>query len=55
MTRQQQIARHISFRYIRKMKQYNQIGIAHQVIIELWVKGLITYTTKCNLIKWLYA
>lgn len=55
MTIRTQIARHISFSYIRKMKEYNQIGIAHQVIIELWIKGLITYTTKCSLIKWLYA
>lgn len=55
MTRQQKIARHISFMYIRSMKNFNQHSIAHQVIIELWIKDLITYTTKCNLIKWLYA
>ena len=55
MTIQQKTARHISFSYIRSMKHFNQYGIAHQVIVELWIKGLITYTTKCNLIKWLYA
>lgn len=55
MTRQQKIARHISFRYIRSMKEFKQYGFAHQVIIEMWVKNMITYTTKSNLIKWLYA
>ncbi len=55
MTRREQIARHISFRYIRKMKEYNQLGLAHQVIIEMWVKNMITFNTKSILIKWLYA
>jgi len=55
MTRQTQIARHISFRYIRKMKEYKQLGLAYQVIIEMWIQNMITFNTKSNLIKWLYA
>ena len=55
LTRQQKIARHVSFRYIRTMKEFNQLGIAHQVIIEMWLKNMITFNTKHNLIKWLYT
>lgn len=54
MTRQQ-IARHVSFRYIRTMKKLNQYGLAHQVINEMWIKNMITFNTKNKLIKWLYA
>ena len=55
MTRQEQIARHVTFYYIRQMKIFNQLGLAHQVIIEMWVKNMITFNTKSNLIKWLYT
>ena len=54
MTKQQRIARHISFRFLRDMKHLKQTGIAHNVIIELWLSELITFNTKNILIKWLY-
>ena len=55
MTKQEQHARHKSFYYIREMKKYNKLSLAHQVIIVMWINNMITYNTKCNLIKWLYA
>ena len=54
MTKQQRIARHIAFRFLRDMKHLKQTGIAHNVIIELWLSELITFNTKNILIKWLY-
>ena len=54
MTKQQSIARHVAFRFLRDMKYFKQTGIAHNVIIELWISELITFNTKNLLIKWLY-
>lgn len=54
MTKQQRIARHVAFRFLRDMKHFKQTGIAHNVIIELWLSDLITYNTKNTLVKWLY-
>lgn len=53
-TKQQRIARHIAFSFLRVMKHFKQTGIAHNVIIELWLSELITFNTKNLLIKWLY-
>ena len=54
MTYQQKIARRVAFRFLREMKYLKQTGIAHNVIIELWLRELITFNTKNILIKWLY-
>lgn len=55
MTKQQKITRHIAFRFLRDMKFYKNLGIAHAIIIELWVNELITNNTKWLLINWLYS
>ena len=54
MTYQQKTARHVAFRFLREMKYLKQTGIAHNVIIEMWLSDLITYNTKNILVKWLY-
>lgn len=54
MTYQQKIARRVAFRFLREMKYLKQTGIAHNVIIELWLSELITFNTKNLLINWLY-